>query len=238
MRAPWMALAALLVTGGAAGQAPPPLDTPLPTLPDAYIDKDSRAVAENRRAGKPPCKVGAHIGYYGGSTITGWNAQDGLFEVVTDRDKDKWWLKPAMLSIAGCAALDPQPVTARWFVGSWDLRIGGEAVWKKKGPGNNDWRIGMADLTKLPPLTIKADGTYAWVLSKTQMVKGRWRVARPEEMLRSVDNTQVGVTLEQGDDGVDWAVMRDFETIDKQGPAGVLIQRRNPALYYRAYRMP
>lgn len=89
---------------------------------------------------------------------------------------------------------------------------------------------------RVAPLTINADGTYVWAQGRNSVIRGRWRVARPEEMPYT-SNLYGGLTLEKAEDGADWTVIRDVG-VSRDNRAGISLDRRNPHVYYRAHRIP
>lgn len=86
-----------------------------------------------------------------------------------------------------------QPYWTSQFVGDWALHTSMSSV--VRTDGRDSYQVTEGGM-RLPPLQIKADGTYIWVLTDGRRVQGRW-ISRPDKP---------GVVLQKGDKGLDWTV--------------------------------
>lgn len=121
----------------------------------------------------------------------------------------------------------PGRVSNDFFIGGWEVYVGGATSTFKRG-GDRYRRFGGG--VKLPPLEIKADGTYVWRDSGGKVIRGKWesREAVP------------GITLLGGLDGKDWTVYESTEGIaPTQGTRDEIRFHHLPSStgYYLAYRL-
>lgn len=86
-----------------------------------------------------------------------------------------------------------------FFVGDWEVRINGATTTFVKG---NDLYRRVSGGMKLPPLQIKADGTYTWIDMDGKVLNGAWN-PRPEGV--------PGIVIKNGLDGMDWTVYEKTE---------------------------
>jgi hypothetical protein len=92
-----------------------------------------------------------------------------------------------------------QPSWTSFFVGDWDLYLPMAAT--ERVIDRDVYRL-FSGGDRLPPLRIKADGTYSWVIDKNKVIKGRWR---------ENDNAP-GIVLLQGYRAANWFV---YNTTDR-----------------------
>lgn len=85
-----------------------------------------------------------------------------------------------------------------FFIGKWVVFVSGSTSTYTQGKeGFRRFSEGM----KLPPLEIKADGTYVWRELGGKVIKGKWRG----------EKTAPGITILKGADGRDWTVYESTE---------------------------
>ena len=185
-------------------------------------------------AAGPPCRVGdvvrAGVLNYD-SKILAHDRTKGLYKVKDVRSGLEDWLPAKMLKT--CTGEEPPAVTEGYYVGLWELATGGGARWEKK-PGH-DWHVTAGQTAKAPPITIRKDGTYTWVIDSKVTVKGRWHVARKDELKYGYENRGLTLLLEKGEDGKDWLVSRDLAYAG-DGRDAILIERRDLGLTYRGHK--
>lgn len=67
--------------------------------------------------------------------------------------------------------LERQPHWTNFFVGDWNLYLPMASI--ERVSGNDFYQI-FSGGERLPPLRIHANGTYAWVVDKDNVLRGRW----------------------------------------------------------------
>jgi hypothetical protein len=133
-------------------------------------------------ASGPPCAIGtvtrAGVLNYD-AKILKHDAKKGLYlvEFVTGYKGDQEWLPATMLKT--CTGEPPPEVKQDFYIGTWALWTGGGGAYVKKG---NDWKPTWLDAAKAPPLTVRKDGTYTWVIDSKTKVDGKWHVAAQNEL--------------------------------------------------------
>jgi hypothetical protein len=86
-----------------------------------------------------------------------------------------------------------------FFIGKWDVRItGATSTFARNGDLYRRYSSGM----KLPPLEVKADGTYVWVTDKGT-IRGNWK-PRSEGV--------PGIVLLKGLGGLDYTIYEKTES--------------------------
>jgi hypothetical protein len=88
---------------------------------------------------------------------------------------------------------------------------------------------------KAPPLVIRKDGTYTWVIDSKTTVRGSWHVAEPSELKYGYEKRGLTLVLAKGEDGKDWLVSRDLAYAG-DGRDAILIERRDLGLTYRGHK--
>jgi hypothetical protein len=136
--------------------------------------------------------AGAGVLWQSGAKIERYDAAKRQYTV---RDKS------GSGDIVPCYAVykEGDPINNSFFAGDWEVRVNGATTTFVKG---NDLYRRFSGGLKLPPLQIKADGTYTWINSENQIIKGRW-VPRPEGV--------PGIVILKGLDGMDWTVYEKTE---------------------------
>lgn len=109
-----------------------------------------------------------------------------------------------------------QPYWTSQFVGDWALHTGMSSV--VRTDGRDSYQVTEGGM-RLPPLQIKADGTYSWILTDGTRVRGRW-ISRPNEP---------GVVLQKGDKGLDWTVYNSTTRSSLAASGTEEIRLANPA---------
>lgn len=91
-----------------------------------------------------------------------------------------------------------EKINNNFFIGRWDVRIiGATSTFERDGDLYRRYSSGM----KLPPLEIKADGTYVWLTDKGT-IRGTWQ-PRPEGV--------PGIVLLKGEGGLDYTLYEKTE---------------------------
>lgn len=109
-----------------------------------------------------------------------------------------------------------QPYWTSQFVGDWALNTGMSSV--VRTDGRDAYQVTEGGM-RLPPLRIKADGTYSWILTDGRRVQGRW-ISRPDKP---------GVVLQKGDKGLDWTVYNSTTLSSLTVSGAEEIRLANPA---------
>ena len=161
------------------------------------------------------------------------DAAKGLYKVVfvTGYPGDEEWLPASGLK--SCTGAAPEAVTQAFFVGTWDLFIGGGGAWQKKG--TDDWHVGALDAANAPPLTIRGNGRYTWVLDSRTTTDGAWRLAQAAERKDGYEKRGTTIVLLAGESGKNWLVSREL-TGTSDGRDRILIERTDLGLTYRGNR--
>ena len=153
----------------------------------------------NRWGGYDRFKVGDPVLYSGSGKM--W-VRGTIAEIGTDTRKGKYLIKDGegwtdWASNDRVTTLERQAYWTEFFLGDWALNVPMSAV--DRIQDNDVYRV-YSGGAKLPPLRIKADGTYSWVTTKsgggTEVVTGRW-IANPNAP---------GVILKGGEASADWYV--------------------------------
>ena len=190
-----------------------------------------------RAADLPPCKIGdvtrAGVLNYD-ARIMEYNAAKGMYRVryVTGYPGDEEWLPARQLK--NCTGLVASGVPVSFFAARWELFTGGGGAYQKQKSG--DWHVKSLDAAKAPPLTIKTDGHYTWVIDVRTTVSGNWRGALPAERKSGYEKLGTTLILLNGEDGKNWLVSRDM-TGTSGGRDRILIERTDLGLTYRGSRV-
>jgi len=186
------------------------------------------------QAAGPPCKVGdvvrAGVLNYDGKIIA-HDAARGLYKVQRVSDKSVEFLAADFLKT--CTGQPPPPVTEAYFAGQWEMFTGGGGHYEKTN--QRDWHVVAGQVAKAPPLVIRKDGTYTWVIDSKTTVKGNWHVAQTNELKYGYDKRGLTIVLAKGEDGKDWLVSRDLAYAG-DGRDAILIERRDLGLTYRGHK--
>lgn len=96
---------------------------------------------------------------------------------------------------------------AGFFVGKWELSVwGGVQTAERGGKVYREFDYAAA---KVPPLTIKSDGSYEWLVAANggrKLITGRWRNPTNEEWRYD----SVAIVLLNGMDGKNWIVRENI----------------------------
>ncbi|HEV7332052.1 MAG TPA: hypothetical protein VGN63_13535 [Flavisolibacter sp.] len=165
--------------------------------------EETKSVTEpvNKPAAGQKFKVGDRVMYddvgflatksYG--TVVSYNASTRLYTIRDEKDPS--W----KYSYACYEVLHPgEKINNEFFIGKWEVYVSGAMTSsEKEGKKYTTITGGM----KLPPLEIKANGTYTWTVSKNKVIRGTWK---HREGLP-------GITILKGIDGLDWTVYENTE---------------------------
>jgi hypothetical protein len=160
----------------------------------------------------PPCQIGTVVragALNYDARIVEFNAGSGMYKVeyVKGYKGDTEWLPPSGLKTCKAGAI--APVSPEWFQGVWQLNKGGGGAWQKN-PSTGSWRVTGLDVAGAPPVRLSAGGTFEWVISATETIRGRWRPAQPSEWKYGYDRKGTVMLLEKGEFGQNWLVTRDL----------------------------
>lgn len=183
----------------------------------------------------PACKVGMHVPIVSplnyGATILEFDEAKGSYLIKSDSDGLKDWV-PANKLRWSCVGSEAKAVSHSFFVGTWTLFLGPtphhETINSKGylvvGPG-----------AKVPPLTVRADGTYTWTIDSKTTIRGNWRKMAEGE-LRS-GTKPPAILLLKGEDGKDWQLWR--RGVDPGNNRDAIgIERMDLGLSYQGTRLP
>ncbi len=121
----------------------------------------------------------------------------------------------------------PRQIDNSFYVGNWAVFVSGATSTFVRG---GDLYRRYSSGTALPPLQIKADGTYSWRADNGRTVRGRWS---PREGVP-------GITIHNGIDGKDWTV---YESTEGYAPTAKTMDEirfhhiPTSTGYYMAYRI-
>jgi len=93
-----------------------------------------------------------------------------------------------------------RPAARSFLFGTWDATIVGQNTLT-----TGDVTVHTPSAGRTGSFTIKADGTYVWSKSATQVFRGKWRAATSEEM---GTNGGEGLMLLGAHEGKDWIVYK------------------------------
>ncbi len=141
-------------------------------------------------------KKGDGVMYRGGGPI--W--ERGAKIVSYDAGKRSYRIQTnAGGDIVPCHSVaKPNQFDNDFFVGKWAVFVGGAATTFERG---GDLYRRFSGGAKLPPLEIKADGTFVWRDDRGRAIRGNWE---PREGVP-------GITILGGLDGKDWTVYESTE---------------------------
>ena len=172
---------------------------------------------------KPPCTVGevtrAGLPAYD-ARILEYSAARGMYRVLYlagTYKGDEEWLAAGMLR--GCKGTEAAPVAVPFFHGRWEMFTGGGAY--SRG-------------AEAPPLRIRDDGSYTWVIDSRTEIDGEWRLAQPGERKYGYDKRGTAILLLKAESGKNWLVTRDLNS--STGRDKILVERVDMGLTYRGYR--
>jgi hypothetical protein len=187
---------------------------------------------------KPPCQIGMMVrtgALNYDAKILAFDAGTGLYKVefLTGRKGEIEYEGPGDLKT--CQAPPMAPVAESWFLGVWQLTIGGGGAWAKN-PVTGSWKVTALDVAGAPPILIRKDGSYEWVIDAKTVVKGSWRGATKAELKYGYEKLGTTIILLQGESGKDWLVTRKVMG-SADGRDRILIERRDLGLTYWGKRV-
>jgi hypothetical protein len=126
-------------------------------------------------------------------------------------------------------------VDETWFVGVWQLFVGGGGAWQKN-PTTNSWKVVGLDAAGAPPIRINQDGSYEWIIDQKQTITGKWRRAAASELKYGYEKRGTTILLLNGESGKNWLVSRELVSTS-DGRDRILIERADLGLTYRGNRI-
>jgi hypothetical protein len=183
----------------------------------------------------PACAVGMRVPKAGAlnypATIIDADPAKGAFQVRYDGGSTEWVTSVGLRS--SCTVAAASAMTDSFFVGKWEMFVGPAPQHQVIG---GDRYIVVAAGATAPPLTINADGTYAWVVDGNTIINGRWRKMDVGEMKYGTADKAPAIMLMNGYSGKDWQVTRSGVRLsDKRDQLGV--ERMDLGLSFLATRM-
>lgn len=181
----------------------------------------------------PSCAVGMRLAKAGAlnypATIVAADPAKGAFQVRYDGGSTEWLtavgLKNSCVAVA--SAIDQS-----FFVGNWEMFVGPAPQHQVIG-GDRYLVVGPGAVA--PPLSIKQDGTYVWVISSDRIINGRWRRMADNELKYGGKNAP-GILLMRGHDGADWQMTRAGVRASDQRDQ-LSVERMDLGLNFLATRM-
>lgn len=194
-----------------------------------------RANAAATRAGqqKPdasalpgPRAAAGEVLYRNGTYI--WNSGAKIVSYDERTRQYRLQLKSGSGDIVPCHSVaKPGQIDNSFYVGNWAVFVSGATSTFTKG---GDLYRRYSGGTALPPLQVKADGTYTWRADNGRVIQGRWS---PREGVP-------GITIHRGLDGKDWTV---YESTEGYAPTAKTMDEirfhhiPTSTGYYMAYRI-
>lgn len=215
---------------------------PLPLLRKSFIRLASLSamgllamVAGAQSPTLPVCRAGMHVPVVSplnyGATILSFDEAKGSYEVKSDSDGLKDWV-PARNLRYSCVGSTAKPISEAFFVGTWSLFVGPTAhheVIDSKG------YLVVGPGASVPPLTIRADGTYVWAIDSKTIVRGNWRKMANDEL--RAGTKAPAILLQRGEAGKDWQLSRSGVNPGNNRDA-IQIERMDLGLSYQGTRLP
>ncbi|MCC9165526.1 hypothetical protein [Pontibacter harenae] len=158
----------------------------------------------------------------GWGTVIGIDPEKRLYTVKDEKDASLRYSYPCYQVLNPSSKIDNS-----FFVGKWEVHVGGAtSTFTKNGDLYRRFSGGM----KLPPLEIKANGTYTWVTLDGKVVRGKWvnRAGVP------------GIVLLKALDGLDYTLYEKteaFATTENTRDEIGLHHLPSSTGYFQAYRM-
>ena len=87
----------------------------------------------------------------------------------------------------------------------------------------------------VPPLEVRADGTYVWAIDRQTIIRGRWHELQPSE--RSEGMKGPGIVLLNGEDHKDWAMWRPDRVGTSTSQDVVAMKRTDLGTSYQGTRI-
>lgn len=127
-------------------------------------------------------------------TVVSYDEKTRLYTIRDEKDPS-WKYSYACYEVY----FPGEKITNNFFIGKWEVYVSA-AITSSENEGKKSSTVsgGM----RLLPLEIKANGTYAWTVSKNKVIRGRWK-HRGESL--------PGITILNGIDGFDWTVYENTE---------------------------
>jgi|GEM_PF-4880210 len=127
-------------------------------------------------------------------SVVSVDAEKRLYTVRDEKDPSSKYSYPCY-----CVIAPNEKFSNDFFIGKWEVFVSG-ATYTTVEQGKV--YLNVSGGMKLPPLEIKANGTYTWVSDK-KVINGVWK---PRQDVP-------GITLLNGLDGLDWTVYENTEAM-------------------------
>ena len=183
----------------------------------------------------PVCRVGLHVPLVSPSnnsaTILAFDEAKGSYQVKSDKDAMTDWV-PARSLRYSCVGVEARPVSETYFIGAWTLFVGPTAhheIIDSKG------YLVVGQGAHVPPIIIRANGTYTWTIDSKTVIEGKWRGMTASE-LRSGTKAPA-ILLMNGESGKNWQVSKAGVSAGDNRDT-ISIDRMDLGLSYQGTRLP
>ena len=213
-------LEAALSSGRDGGAVPTTAPSSRPSVSEGSNQPGRATQAEKLRVGEEVIYRGGGPLWFGGARVEGYDAAKRQYQIRT-RDGSGDILPCHSVARRG-------QVNNDFFVGNWAVFVSGAASTFEKG---GDLYRRFSGGARLPPLEIKADGTYVWRDPSGKTISGSWEDRK---------DGFPGITILKGLDGIDWTV---YENTEGYAPTGRTVDEirfhhmPTSTGYYVAYRI-
>ncbi|WP_114782365.1 MBT domain-containing protein [Botryobacter ruber] len=155
-------------------------------------------------------------------TVTAVDPEKRLYTIRNENDASLNYTYPCYQVLNPTAKINND-----FFIGKWEVHVGGAtSTFTKNGDTYRRFSGGM----KLPPLEIKADGTYTWTTQDKKVIRGKWK-----------PRTGVpGIVLLRAVDGLDYTLYEKteaFATTESTRDEIGLHHLPSSTGYYKAFRI-
>ena len=181
----------------------------------------------------PPCTVGMHLPIVSpinrSGTLLAIDAAKGSYQVKGEDGLVDW--VPARSLRYSCVGAEAAPVAPSYFIGKWSLFIG-PAAHHEVIDGEGYLIVGSG--AQVPPLEIKADGSYVWVIDSKTTVRGNWRSMAESELRYGTKSP--AILLLKAEDGANWEIWKTGVNAGNNRDA-ISIERIDMGLSYAGTRL-
>ncbi|MEO8114428.1 MAG: hypothetical protein ABI655_08610 [Phenylobacterium sp.] len=154
----------------------------------------------------PTCQVGLHAPLVSprnnSAVIIAADPAKGSYQVRSDDDGMTDWVSAYALRYS-CVGGQAAAIDLSYFVGRWSMFVGPTPNTVDRS-GHLFLEVGPGGAS--PPIIINADGTYAWKVDSSTVVRGRWRAMAPNEMRSG--SRGPGILIVSGEGGHNWQMTR------------------------------
>ena len=165
------------------------------------------------------------------ATILAADDAKGSYQVKSDRDGLVDWV-PARALRYSCTGSEAKPVTDSYFTGAWTLFLGPTAH-HEQIDGKGYLVVGPG--ARVPPIVIRADGTYTWTIDRKTVINAKWRALAAGEMRSGTKGP--AILLVGGEGGKNWQVTRSGVNKGDNRDA-ISLDRMDLGLSYQGTRLP